>query len=95
MKKFLVSLAIPALLGITVSLISQSRNSGLSELTKTNIEALARAASVEVEHDVLINGEGCIVTNMSNRFLRKGCKVKQNHFCVCDTLNDYLGDLIA
>ena len=81
MKKFLVSLAVPALLGITVSLISQSRISELSELTKTNVEALSRCAAQEVVSAIECGDRVCIVTNARNKFLRRGCKQKETHFC--------------
>ena len=81
MKQFLYFSAICFLSGAILFFHSRSHACDLSELTKTNIEALARAASVEVEHDVLINGEGCIVTNMRYVPIRNICKEKYGSFC--------------
>ena len=82
MKQFLYFSAICFLSGAILFFHSRSHACDLSELTKTNIDALAKVASVErMEHEVLIDDGICIITNMRYVPIRNICKEKYGSFC--------------
>ena len=52
----------------------------ITDLMKANLEALTGSETVD-GHDVVCNGEVCIVFGYKNRFLAAGCKKKEGFTC--------------
>ena len=88
MKKFFLLSLIPISVGVLLFFIHFSRNYAASEITKMNIEALAKQKDKDkgkdekVDHVYVSDSGVIVVSNAKNRAgKKKGCKEEPKFFC--------------